>query len=232
MGSVVNHQPMSGFNTTIRVAKGAVKPTGSTVTLSALAEQGDETLVVEALTEDIAKGNWLLFTDADGLEYLIKTTADAEAGDLALAVEALVKDIPDESTASFPPELYDRNGVDVDRQTNTVNVISLNTGGTELQVLTTSNASANAGGYWHWWNPGLRICEDQFAEKTPFWVMIEYESPDPDLYSKGEEIYGRAIINTLPKTSPADGFVSMDLTFQFTGQTTTVPPVAIPAPIP
>lgn len=44
MGTTVRHQPMSGFRTTIKVAIGKIKPTGSTVTINGAttpAEKGD-----------------------------------------------------------------------------------------------------------------------------------------------------------------------------------------------
>lgn len=227
MGTVVNHQPMSGFNTKVSVAIGAVKPIGSIVILDGGAIKGATTLTVDPLTEKIESGNWLLFTDADGLEYLIKVVATAEAGATTLSVKAIATAIPDLAEASFPSELYDRAAVDFERSINTVNVVSLNTGGSELQVATTSSQSISAPGYWHWWNPGLRICEDHAESKKAFWIIIEYESPDPKIFAKGAIISGVGIITDLPKASPADGFVSSDLSFLFTGQVTITEPVPI-----
>jgi hypothetical protein len=204
-----------------------VKPTGSTVTINGAILKGATSLTVDALTETIEAGNWLMFTDTDGLEYLAKVSATADPTDTTITVSAVSQAIPDNATAKFPPELFDRSEVSVETSVNTQNVLSLNTGGTELQVATTTSNSLSSPGYWHWWNPGLRIAEEQAIAKNPFWIIVEYESPDPEIFAKGQVLYGKGLITGLPKASPAEGFVSMDLSFVFSGVVTTVAPVAV-----
>lgn len=71
--------------------------TGVTVTLSADASAGAESLSVDALSGAVPAGTILTF----GAGRVARVTADADAADTTLAVAALTVDIPDGSVATY-----------------------------------------------------------------------------------------------------------------------------------
>ena len=157
------------------------------------------------------------------------TRADATpagSGNTRITVAALAAAIPSTSTAAFPSEVYDRSAVDLDRKFATKDVTTLNTDGEKQVKSTTKSSSLKAPGHWYWKNAGARICEAAAEARQSIWVTLEYEPPS-EAYSKGEIISGKAIIVDLPKPSPADGFVGNDISFEFSGATTTTPPVPV-----
>lgn len=229
MGSTVNHQPYNGDKSIVRVAIGKIKPVFQTLTLDNAAQKGATSITVTtALAAPIDKDNWLLFTDADGLEYLAKVTADAAVDATTLTVRALDVEIPDTSTSPFPSELYDRSSIDLDFKYSAKDIFTLNTGGDRQVVTTSSQKSAKAPGFWYFFNAGLHICREASESKKPIWLFVEYEPPSPD-YSKGVTNIGKAVISSRPKQSPADGFITQDLDFEFTGPVEEIQPVPKPA---
>lgn len=227
MGTATNHQPYNGDKSIVRVAIGKIRPVSQTLTLDAAAVKGAVSLTLAtALTGAIDKNNWLLFVNADGLEFLAKVTADAPIGATTLTVKALDEAVTNASVAKFPSELYDRSAIDLDFKYSTKDVFTLNTGGDRQVIASTSQKSAKAPGFWYWWNPGLQICKEAAESKTPIWLQIEYEPPSA-AYSKGPITVGKAVISSRPKSSQADGFVTQDLDFEFTGPVTEIEPVPV-----
>lgn len=226
MGTTTNHQPYNGDKTIVRVGIGKIKPVVQTLTLDAAATKGATSLTLATgLTAPIDKDNWLLFVDADGLEFLAKVTADADSGDTTLTVKALDEAITDAAVAKFPSELYDRSAVNVARTYNNSEVFTLNTGGDRQVVPTTATKNATAPGFWYWHNAGYRICKEAAEAKKPVWLFVEYEPPSA-AFSKGIIVSGKAVITARPTDSPANGFLTGDINFEFTGPVSETDPVA------
>lgn len=228
MGTTVNHQPYNGDKSIVRVAIGKIEPVSQTLTLDNAAQKGATTIALgTGLTAPIDKNNWLQFTDEDGLEYLAKVTVDALIGATNITVKALDATIPDTASAPFPSELYDRSSIDLDFKYSAKDIFTLNTGGDRQVVSTSSQKSAKAPGFWYFWNAGLHICREAAETKKPIWLIVEYEPPSSD-YSKGVVTTGKAVISSRPKQSQADGFITQDLDFEFTGPVKETEPVVKP----
>ncbi len=218
MGTINNHQPYKGFETTIRVAIGRVMPpsTPISVTLGAAAAAAATSLTVTALGSPIDVGNWLQFVDSNGLEYLARVAANAASAATTITVDALVEAIPNGSVAKFPSELFDRKNVDTDRKYNTKDIYTLNTGGQRTIVAVSGEKSIKAAGFYHHYNAGYRICEQEGEAKRQVWVYVEYPPPGVN-FSKGQVEIFRSVITNLPKASDAEDFVQGDVEFEVTG---------------
>ncbi len=227
MGTTTNHQPYNGDKTIVSVGIGKIKPQPQTLTIGAAVAKAATSITLDAaLTVPVDAGNWLLFVDSNGLEYLAKVTADADSGASTLTVKALDEAIPDTATAKFPSELYDRSAVNIARTYNNQEVFTLNTGGDRQAVATTSTKNATAPGFWYWHNPGYRTCKEAAESKKPVWLFVEYEPPSA-AFAKGIIVSGKAIITSRPTDSPANGFLSGDLNFEFTGPVSEADPVPV-----
>lgn len=230
MGSITNHQPYKGFESTIRVAMGRVMPPAVpvNVTLGAAASAAATSLTVTALGAPIDAGNWLQFTDSNGLEYLARVSANAAAAATTITVDALVEAIPNGAIAKFPAELFDRKNVDTDRKYNTKDIYTLNTGGERTIVAVSGEKSIKAAGFYHYYNAAYNLCRQQAELKRPVFVYIENPSPGANFTRGSIDIY-RAVITSMPSTSDAEDFVQGDVEFEVTGAAMTpVPAVLAP----
>lgn len=219
MGTLIEpaHQPYIGHQTKISCAIAPIKPVAQTVTVGATeAAKAATSITVTALTEPVYKDNYLLFSDADGLEYLAKVTADAEDGATTLTVAALAEAIPAGATASWPPELLDRSAADVNRSYSSQEIMTLNTAGNRTIVTINSSKGVSAPGFYYYKNAGYKTATVAAENKVSVWVFVEYEPPS-EAFSKGEMVIGKAVITERPTTSPADNFINGDLTFEFSG---------------
>ena len=229
MGITSNHVPYKGHKTTLRVAYGNTKPNKiiSNIATSALAAKAAVTLAVTGVTQPIPKGNYLLFRDANENEVVVKVTADVANAATSITIAPLEMAIAVASTGQYPPEIFDREGSDFKATAATKDVTTLNTAGRKQVVTTEISESISAPGFWHWLNPGLRICQDAFNLMDPVWVMLEYEPPNAS-YLRGEIILGKAVLPEGSRNSPANDFIKMDMNFDFTGASDRIPPELAP----
>lgn len=229
MGIKSSHKPYNGWKTTLRVAYGATKPDKviANIATSAIAAKAAITIAVTGVTQPIPKGNYLLFRDANENEVVVKVTADVASAATSITVAPLDTAIAVAAAAQYPPEIFDREGADFKSTAATKDVTTLNTQGRKQVVTTEISESISAPGFWHWLNPGLKICQDAFNEMGFVWVMLEYEPPTP-AYVRGEIIIGKAVLPEGSRNSPANDFVKADVNLDFTGASDRIPPELAP----
>ena len=228
MGTISNHQPYDGYLASVFCAVGKIAPTPQTVTIGATApEKGDTTVILSAsASAPMDAGNFLLFRDTNGLEYLVEIATDYSTG-TTLNVVALDADIPAGATAHFPPEIMDRTEVNLDRSYNTDSFTTLNTGGQSVVKPTTTDKTISVPGFYHHYNAGYHTAAKAAEAKKAVWLREEFPAPDAR-YSKGKVVQGLAVVTSRPENNPSDGYHTADLELSFTGNTVETPatPVA------
>lgn len=228
MGTILsNRQPSAGWRIKISAYVGTTVPTEETITLGAAVTKADTTLDLTGnpLGQDIAAGNYLLFTDSNGVTFPVKVTADAASGATSLTIAAADGALATAATATFPPELLDRSEVSVDETFNTSTTQSLNTGGAEVVVPTTKSVSISAPGFWFQKNAGYLTLKDKAAVSESVGLIIEYPNQDTSLYQKGEVWTGQGIITSLTTSGAADGEITNDLNLAISGTLTKTDPL-------
>lgn len=235
MGTLRTTQFLDGRNITIRCALASANPPTTPVTLEAdttvaggIAKGATSIPLATSIGAPIAAKNWLLFIDSvTGAEALVRVTADAAASATALAVAATPAVIPDGARAVYPPEIYDRTNVDLERSPETEDTVTLNTGGKASQVTGRTN-TISCGGYESEINPGLRNFREAIVDTTlKLYASIEYPVPS-NAYTRGRVVYGQVTPTGDSSSGPADGKITCDLSMQFVGDPLEVPPVVAP----
>jgi len=229
MGTIASHVPRQGWRSIIRVCLGETKPstTIATVAVTTVAARLATSLTVSGITQQIDKGNWLLFRTANGKEVVVKLTATALSGATELIIAPAESAIAATATAQFPPEIFDRSSADYTASAATSDISTLNTGGFKQTVATEISASIAAPGFLHHSNPGLKICHDAFSAMETVWAMLEYEPPSTD-YTRGRIILGKAVLADASVSSAAADFVTADIELTISGAIEDTPPTLVP----
>lgn len=234
MGTTVSHPLQLGRNTKISTAllpSGLrTAPTDTTLTISGAVTKGATSIALAGAVGQVIPANQsLLFTDSTGAERLVKLTADAAATDTAITVAATDEVIADAATAPYPVEVFDRTSVDLSASGNIADSTTLNTGGIRDGVQTGTTKGGSAPGQYYHYNAGTETCRYAFETGREVWMVVEFPPPN-DAYSKGQIVSGPALISDFPSSSPADGSITQDLSFEFVGATggAVTPPAATP----
>jgi len=229
MGIITSHVPRQGWRSIIRVCLGETKPstTIATVSITTAAARLATSLAVSGITQQIDKGNWLLFRTANGKEVVVKLTETALSGATSLTITPAESAIALAAAAQFPPEIFDRSSADYTASAATSDISTLNTGGFKQTVTTEISASIAAPGFLHHSNPGLKICHDAFSTQETVWAMLEYEAPTAD-YSRGRIILGKAVLADASISSAAADFVTADVELSISGSVEDTPPTLAP----
>jgi len=208
---------------------GEIKPstTIATVTVTTAAARLATSLAVSGITQQIDKGNWLLFRAVNGKEIVVKLAETALSGATTLVVTPVESAIAVAAAAQFPPEIFDRSSVDYTASAATSDISTLNTGGFKQTVTTEISASIAAPGFLHHSNPGLKICHEAFFAQDTVWAMLEYEAPSVD-YSRGRIILGKAVLADASVSSAAADFVTADVELTISGAVEDTPPLLAP----
>lgn len=238
MGRVAQRQPIKGHPTYVRVQNSVTPPVAlvgdvyvlqeQTLTTTVEALAGATSIDVAALTVPVWKNNWLLFIDSFGIDRLVHVTENADVGATSLVTSPLHHDIPSGSEADWPPEIWDQETADIDRQRNTSEVVTFNTGGAGVTVAQSMTSTWSCTGFYLVKNPGLQIVDWTFDEGggSPFWMILEY--PGEEGYSKGETLVWNAICTSAPRQNPANEFLRADRSGSFNGSPYKIAPVPVP----
>lgn len=228
-------QPYTGEKTSVFVAIGKLPPATQTLTVSTTANKNAISIPITGITAVIEKGNWLQFIDpATDIEYICKVSANVAADATAIPVEPLADAIPANAVAAFPPEFYDVSDSNVDRSADTDQFYTYNSGG-RLTVATNTNKNWSLSAFESWTNAGLRIVDDCFEAKKPFWLIRELEAPrdttiaGAPVYTKGKITRGIAVCTNANTPSPADGKITADRSGEFSGAVEEIAPAVAPA---
>lgn len=220
MGTIpkIAHQPVKGYVATVRILVSDKKPSTEVVTITT----GAAGVMTAVAGVDVPVGNFIMVEDADGLEYIGKVTTGSVAG--GVPVVDWITDVPPTgATGKFPSEIYDRSNADIGRSYSTQGTQTFNTGGNETITATVTSKDISLQGFYNFFNPGYKICKDAAEKKNPVWVMLEYEPPRG--FERGEIVLGQGYVTDRPTANPADGFVSGDVSIQFSGFVDELEPV-------
>lgn len=223
-------QPFTGEKTSIYVALGKLPPATQTVTVGTAATKGGTSIAVTGITAVIEKGNWLQFIDpVTDIEYICKVSANVAADAVSIPVEALADAIPVGAIAQFPPEFYDVSESNLERSADTDQFYTYNSGG-RVTLATNTNKTWSVSAFDSWTNAGLRIVDDCFEAKKPFWLIRELEAPrdtkvdGTPVYTKGKITRGIAVCTSAATPSPADGKITADRSGEFSGAVEEIAP--------
>lgn len=229
MGRVLTGRELAkGSLTTVRVTRARQKPTGTiqSLTLGGAVAAAATSITVGALAEAIPAGDWLQFTDSNGLEYIVKVAANAAAAATTITIDAALQAIPTGAIATWPSEVLDRSDADLSRTNNTQDTITFNTGSNRQIVAVTTDKGLSLPGPYIFANAGYKILFDVAESKGFCWVLVEYEPPS-SAFTRGERVLGYAVVTDYSKQSPADGFQQGDISVEFTGTVDELLPVPV-----
>jgi hypothetical protein len=196
------------------------KPPKVTITTSSAttANGGPATIAVTALPTGVAvpKGAWLDFVAPSvGKTVPVRLTADAVTGATSLAVENVPEAIATASTASLPPLLTARSSGNLNRTGESENVSLLETYWAN-SLTTGASWEVPTEGVYDQLSSAYRNAELCFETGNTGWVIIEFPSPNPLVYSTGAVYEGEVTVKDLPLDIPK-GIVKGNISFAGTG---------------
>ncbi len=124
----------------------------------------------------IPAGQYLRFASGN-TEVTVKLSATAEAGATSLAVVAVDEGIPAAAIAAFPPEFTHRTAASISPTFEFTGFSTLNTGGFEDGVQTTSSAEADLSGIYFELDPVYRTIVDNAPSGREFGLFLDYKEP-------------------------------------------------------
>lgn len=216
MGSLKKHPGIQGRKTIVRAAL-ARRGDRSTIftpevlqVSPAIAKAATSITLGVATVNPIAAGQWLMFTSPTGLERVAQASANVNIGATAIPVYALPEAIPEDSTADFPQELFDRTGADLSQSFNLAEIATFNTGGSRDGVITGDSTDISLPGLYYAYNAALMTIRDAANNGAEVYLEVEYDKPS-DAYTRGEVTSGYLLVTGYNQASPVDGFVSADI---------------------
>lgn len=223
MGTIpkIAHQPVKGYVATVRLLISERKPSTVVATITT-----GTAGALTAVAVPVAAGNYIMVEDADGIEYIGKVTTGTDDANEIPTVTWLTAPPPTGATGKFPSEIYDRSNADIGRSYSTQGVQTFNTGGNETITATVTSKDISLQGFYNFFNPGYHIAKDCAENKKALWVMLEYEPPRG--FTRGEIVLGQGYVTDRPTANAADGFVSGDISVQFSGFVDEILPVLAP----
>ena len=179
--------------------------------------------LVAATTVAMQAGQYLLFSDRSGNEYLVKLTARAAIGATSLAVEALIRSIPAGSATEFPTYVWNLLDSGIDRKGDLSEASDYNTGTTKQGVLTGAGASISLSGNFTHWNAGQKTLQQAFNTLTPL-VLVRITDRPTSAYVHGGKVSGLANVTGFSDKAPTAGFITIDCSATYTGALTELDP--------
>lgn len=177
--------------------------------------------LASALTEPIDAGNFLRFEDSvTGTAVLVEVTADATSTANSIT-GTFQKDIPDGSTASFPPEIYERTSYNLERSAETESTATNTDGGANRVVSTASDVTKSLEGLKIPNDPGSEILLKAFVEDNSQVWVAETDSP-LDGFTDGEKIIGIASVTGSSEDKSPTALPTRNFDLQFSGQPTVI----------
>ena len=184
---------------------------------------GTTIALVAPTTVAMQAGQYLLFSDHSGNEYLVKLTARAVIGATALTVEPLVRAIPAGSATEFPTYIWNLLDSGIDRAGDLSEASDYNTGTTKQGVLTGAGASISLSGNFTHWNAGQKTLQQSFSTLTPL-VIVRVTDPPTPAYVHGGKVSGLANVTSFTDKAPTGGFITIDCAATYTGALTELDP--------
>lgn len=124
----------------------------------------------------ISAGQYLRFASGN-TEITVKVATTAEAGATSLAVVAIDEAIPASAIAAFPPEFTHRTAASISPTFEFTGFSTLNTGGFEDGVQTTSSAEADLSGIYFELDPVYRTIVENAPNGREFALILDYKEP-------------------------------------------------------
>jgi hypothetical protein len=198
--------------------------TAGSVTGAATGVVGGTTIALAAATTvAMQAGQYLLFSDRSGNEYLVKLSARAAIGATSLTVEALARAIPAGSATEFPVYVWNLLDSGISRTGDLSEAADYNSGTTKQGVLTGGGASISLSGNFTHWNAGQKTLQQAYNTLTPL-VIIRVTDRPTSAYVHGGKTTGLANVTSFTDAAPTAGFVTIDCSATFTGALTELDP--------
>jgi hypothetical protein len=200
-------------------------PTSTSLTASA-ATKGATSVTVTGVTSAIQAGQALLFIDpTTDSQHLAIVSATAAASATSLTVLALGEAIPAGAIAQYPPRFMLRTTADLNTQTDTAEVDSMDHNNKDFIPLGSSSEFSLDGMYTHY-DPGRHTCAYADRNKLEIYWTRTYGPPNAN-YSKGETHSGFGIVTAVDEPNSNDDMVQCAVTIQVTSRL----PDVLPTPI-
>ena len=226
---IATHPPVEGKGVELYVAvlpKGKRKKPLACVLSAGAATKGATTLTVTGLVGSIQRGQYLLFSTADGEEYICQVSATSGVAATSLTVFALPEAIPAGATAQYPTYVWDRKGADLNRSYKFSGVTTFNTGGSQDGIVTGVEKTASLPGLYYVKNAGYRTIKWCSENDREFWFIREMPAPS-DEYLSGDRVEGPAICTGIKEGAPDEGFVTADIEITLLGKCVELDPIPV-----
>ncbi|MBW4692202.1 MAG: hypothetical protein KME27_10595 [Lyngbya sp. HA4199-MV5] len=180
----------------------------------------------EPLLGPVYAGQYLCFADSNDVEKSAKVTVSAAIGATTLTVRALDEAITAGSGAEFPTYLWDRTDASLDETFATVQTVTFNTGGAQLQTPTTIDRKITLPGIkWHY-NAAFRTAAEQADLQKFIYVKRLEPAPNPSFIT-GDSIVGIGVVTSNKQAGQANAPISGDLEISFSGAVIKAVPVPV-----
>ena len=213
------------FTATSTGATPANMTVASTALVSNSNAKGDVLITLfEPLLGPVYAGQWLCFADYNDVERLAKVTVSAAIGAPTLTVAALPESISGGTGAEHPTYIWDRTDASFDETFATIQTVTFNTGGAQLQTPTTIDRKLTIPGiFWHY-NAAYRTAQEQADLQKFIYVRRVEPAPNPN-YITGDSVTGVGVVTSNKRTGAANSPIAADLEVTYSGAVTK----AIPA---
>lgn len=197
---------------------------------------GATSITVDALGGEVRAGTFLTFEDPNtGAQTTVYVTADAAAGATSLSVgdgnstayngvadAGVPKAIADNSTATYPPEIYDATDSSESNSASDVSELTYNSGGATRKFYISNDFSMSIPvAFQYPENAGARTLERAADDLTTMGVLKIL--PTANGYTNpGKVVYiGNASVS---RPSPAAGVIAAEFEFAVSGAPTRIEP--------
>lgn len=228
---IATHPPVEGKGVELYVAvlpKGKRKKPVASNLVAGAAAKGATSVTITGLVGAVEKGQYLLFSTADGDEFICQVATTSAPAATALTVIALPEAIPAGATAQFPTYVWDRKGADLNRSYKFSGVTTFNTGGAQDGIVTGVEKTLSLPGLYYVKNAGYRTIKWCSENDREFWFVREMPAPSAE-YISGDRIEGAAICTGIKEGAPDEGFVSADIEITMLGKCVELDPVPVAA---
>lgn len=157
----------------------------------------------------IAGGQYLRFASGN-TEVTVKVANTAEAGASTLTVTAVDEQIPAAAIAAFPPEFTHRTAASISPAYEFTGFSTLNTGGFEDGVQTTSSAEADLSGIYFELDPVYRTLVENAPNGREFALILDYKEPKEGW--SGRRRFAICGITSRNEPVTVEGFIGADFT--------------------
>jgi hypothetical protein len=194
---------------TLTVASGVAVNTGNTtIPLTAVLPSG--------LT--LPSGIYLNFSNPNGRTPLVRLRATTTTGQNTLFIDRNDILIQAGATFTYPQLLLGRTSANFTFEGQTTSATTFDDGFFTGQVVTSTSASAEAGGLYQQLDAAFLNAQFTAVEGRTGYLWITLRTPDETTYLRGTRFKGEVACTSAGATIPADGIIESPLNFTFVAE--------------